>query len=125
MQNPEDRLGRYRPSGPPLDLRDRIMSAVESRRFSTGHASTVREWLPAIGAAAAAIIFSVLASGIRTDVQLAAWAADDARETVISDLAQALGGDENAREEAERIVALDEMRSREADAIALRDSVLP
>jgi hypothetical protein len=54
MNDLENRLGSYRPAGPPPDLRGRIL-----RRAQEPRRETFREWLPAIAAAAAiALLFA-------------------------------------------------------------------
>ena len=113
MDDLDTRLQRYRAVGPPPDLRDRIARAAEARRRSS-----VREWLPALAAAAAlaaTIVFSVLASGVRGQLVEAQMAPiREHREVVLRQLAASLGGGDHAREEAERLLWLDERVSRGA-----------
>jgi hypothetical protein len=63
MSDVDDPLRRYRPAGPPPDLRARIVLAVD-------HAppTRLRDWLPAVAAAALIVLLQVLASGIRDRV---------------------------------------------------------
>jgi hypothetical protein len=60
MNDVDDPLRGYRPAGPPPDLRARIMSEAERATRSS-----LRDWLPAIAAAALIVLLQVLASGIR------------------------------------------------------------
>jgi predicted NAD/FAD-dependent oxidoreductase len=52
MNDVEHRLGTCRPAGPPPDLRARILEHLEEAR-----PATLREWLPAIAAAAVIALF--------------------------------------------------------------------
>jgi hypothetical protein len=118
MTDVEDRLREYRPAGPPRQLRDGVMRAAAA---SVAHAGVVppvpgsrvlHGWLaPALGAGVAAV-FYLLASGVRTDVASRLAEADRAREAMVADLAAQLGGDEMARENAERLVEADEQAAR-------------
>jgi hypothetical protein len=99
----EDRLRKYRPSGPPPELRDRVMAGV-ARPFQ----GRVRGWLPAALAASIAIIFHLLASSARADVASRLGDADRAREAMVAELAIQLGDDELARQSAERIIEANE-----------------
>jgi hypothetical protein len=73
MIDVEDRLRGYRPPGPPPDLRARVMQAADSAR-----PIRLRDWLPAL--AAAALIFLLSALSYRMHAQL------DARLAVPDDL---------------------------------------
>jgi len=84
MSDMEQRLGGYRPAGPPADLRARILQQAEPSRLGT-----VREWLPAIAAAAVIALFFTLNSQLhaRLDSRLSVpddlrpveqWLSDDA-----------------------------------------------
>jgi hypothetical protein len=100
VEDLEKRLRCYRPAGPPPELRDRVMlwSAREPR--------TLRDWLLTLAAAAAVVLFYVLASHERTEAgALAAnTAAAETRQAMLSEIAAALGGDEVARAEAQRLI---------------------
>ena len=63
MNDFDDPLRGYRPSGPPADLRARIMLAVDEAR-----PPRLRDWLPALATAALIVLLQVLASGIRDRV---------------------------------------------------------
>ena len=63
MTDTEDRLAGYRPSGPPPDLRARILRLAEEPR-----PVTLRAWLPALAAAALAILFYALGVTTRADI---------------------------------------------------------
>jgi hypothetical protein len=103
----EKRLQRYRPAGPPPELRDRIVSAARRTR-------RLRDWLPLLAAAAAVVLFSALASKERAQIgALAANAADaEARQAMLSEIAAALGGDDLARAEAQRLIEQNEEAAR-------------
>jgi hypothetical protein len=118
MNDVEDRLRKYRPSGPPLELRDRVMQAATApdtralvARPFKGR-DLVREWLPATLAASVAIVFYLLASSARANVATNFVAADHARDAMVADLASQLGGDDAAQAEAERLMQLGEDVSR-------------
>jgi hypothetical protein len=112
----EDRLRKYRPSGPPPELCDRVMqaadAAVVARPVVSGVArpfqGRVRGWLPAALAASIAIIFHLLASSTRADVASRLGDADRAREAMVTELATQLGGDEFARQSAEQLIEANE-----------------
>jgi hypothetical protein len=113
MDELEDLLQRYRPAGPPAELRDRITSAAErdvAKPFRA--AESVQRWLPAAAAALIAVVFSMLANGVRRDVADQLGKGELPREAVVSELAASMGGGLLAREEAERLVQLDELRAR-------------
>ena len=108
MDDLDARLQRYRAVGPPPDLRDRIARAADAAR-----PSRAREWLPALAAAAAMIVFYALASGVRGQLVEAQMAPiREQRELVLRELAASLGDDVQAREAAERLLWLDEHASR-------------
>lgn len=101
MNELEDLLRRYRPAGPPAELRARAMDV--GRPFNGRHA--VRDWLLPIATAAAAIIFYALADSVQR--QMIEPAADaEGREAAIAALAANLGGDEVARVQAEHVMTL-------------------
>lgn len=58
----ERRLQRYRPAGPPPDLRARAIAAAMVRR------ARWREWIPAAAALTMAILFYALATSTRSHV---------------------------------------------------------
>ena len=112
MSDVEDRLRGYRPAGPPPELRDRVVQATLVARPFEGRAF-LRDWLPPAIAASVAIIFHLLASSARADVASRFADADRAREAMVADLASQLGGDELARENAERLVEANEQAVRD------------
>ena len=113
MDELEDLLRRHRPSGPPPGLRARIVSAAEEGRVQpVMAAASVRRWLPAVAAALIAVVFSMLTSGIRRDLPGQLESGAPSREAVVSELAASLGDGPAAREEAERLLQLDELRAR-------------
>jgi len=99
MDDFERLFEHYRVVGPPDDLRDRILSGAASRS-SKGLAA----WLVSAGAVAAAAVFSVLAGRVGDEIARRAGEADHGRAAAVHELAEALGGDESARQEAERVV---------------------
>ena len=114
MSDIEDRLRRYRPGGPAAELRGQVIEASRTARPSQdGHRQMrLRDWVPAAIAASVVIIFHLLASNVRGDVSSRFASADRAREAMVTDLASELGGDERAREEAERLVEAGEQAAR-------------
>ena len=104
MDELEEFLKRYQPSGPPGELRDRCLG-VDGRR-------AVREWLLPAAAAAAAVVFYVLASGVQREV-LRMAGSTEAREAAIAAMTAELGGDDLARMQAERVMNLIENGPRD------------
>jgi hypothetical protein len=74
MTDVEDRFAGYRPSAPPPELRARILRQAEESR-----PSTLRDWLPALAAAALAIVFYVLGVTTRADIASRLAVPDDLR----------------------------------------------
>ena len=99
----EEALRRYRPSGPPRELRDRCVVADGQR--------SVREWLLPAAAAAAALVFYLLGSGVQREV-LRVEASDEGREAAIAAMTNELGGDSLARIQAERVMNVMENQPR-------------
>ena len=115
----EDRLRKYRPSGPPPELRGRVVTGVArpvsgvARPFQgRDRRLFLREWLPAALAASIAIIFHLLASSAHADVASRLGDADRAREAMVNELATQLGGDEFARQTAEQLIETNEQAMR-------------
>jgi hypothetical protein len=102
MNDIEDRLNRYRPSGPPKELRARV---VETRREVPSPRSRVLWWLPAMSAAAATLLFALLAGRARGDVVRRMAGIDAQQAEAVTALTAALGGGDLARAEAERVVS--------------------
>jgi len=73
MSDVEDRLSRYRPAGPPTDLRGSVLRAAASPPRS----SRLREWLPAIAAAALIALFSALNYRIHVSLETRLAVRDD------------------------------------------------
>lgn len=71
MTEPDDPLRRYRPSGPPPDLRARIMQRV-ARPRRIGWA-----WVPAFATAALIVLFQVLGLGVRAGIEARLSVPDD------------------------------------------------
>jgi len=74
MSDTEDRLRRYRPAGPPLDLRATILRAAEAPR-----SSDLRGWLPALAAAVLIALLSVLNYRLHTALEARLAVPDDLR----------------------------------------------
>ena len=74
MTGLEDRLIGYRPSAPPPDLRVRILRQAEA-----SHPATFRQWLPALAAAALAILFYILGVNVRSNIASRLEVPDDLR----------------------------------------------
>jgi hypothetical protein len=125
----DDVLGRYRPAGPPPELRERVVRAAAlAAAPNPGSAAVVappvqggvlrREWLPPALAAGVAILFYLLGSGVRAQLTAQLSGIDRAREASVADLVSELGGGDLAREEAERLIELDEQAGGTVDQIA-------
>lgn len=100
MDQLETLLRRYRPTGPPPELRDRVIRP--RLRW--------REWLLPTAAAAAAVMFYALTDATRRQV-VNGPSADAAREVAVAELTAQLGGDEVARLQAEHVMnEIDAMR---------------
>ena len=67
-------LHRYRPAGPPPDLRARILREAEAA--TPFH---LRDWLPALAAAALLTLFGTLSHRVHADIDAALALPDDAR----------------------------------------------
>jgi len=74
MNDVDDPLRAYRPSGPPPELRERILRNAPD----AAPQFRIRDWLPAIAAAVLAAVFAALSHGVRADI--------DARLAVPEDL---------------------------------------
>ena len=98
----EEALRRYRPSGPPAELRDRVLSPDTAGR--SRHGRRLADWLYPLAAAAAAMTFYALTDSTHRRVMSATSPAKAEREAAITQLAADLGGDETARLEAERLM---------------------
>ena len=120
----EETLRRYRPSGSPAELRDRVLGGEPvGRPFQGRH---WRGWLYPIAAAAAAMTFYALTDSTHRRVMLATSPADTEREAAIAEIAVDLGGDDRARLEAERLVRAIEPADTEAHeqgTVAIEESV--
>jgi len=73
MSDFEDRLSRYRPAGPPPDLRGSVVRAAASSPRS----SRLREWMPAIAAAALIALLSALNYRIHVSLERRLTVPDD------------------------------------------------
>jgi hypothetical protein len=122
MNELEQLLRRYRPSGPPAELRDRITAAAGSDgalgRDGAGR-RVVPGWLAPALAAAAMVVFYALAGNLRTQIARQLSAPDDPiRQLMTDELAEVLGNAQVARLEAERLATLvaDDSRPLEIEA---------
>jgi hypothetical protein len=70
----EDRLAGFRPSGPPPDLRARILLAADDSRPARW-----RDWVPALAAAALLVLFFVLSDRVHADIDARLFVPDEAR----------------------------------------------
>jgi hypothetical protein len=112
----EDLLRRYRPIGPPFELRER---AIRQPRRG-------REWLLPAAAAAAALFFYLLTDVTRR--RLDELQVDVDREAALIELTEELGGDEIARLQAEHLMnTIDSIQRAErvAPALELTPGVTP
>jgi len=108
MDDLEHQLRRYRPVGPPAELRARVVAAGRTgapRRWA---------WVPSAAAMAAAFLFYVLAASARRDLTAELTKADRYRDVIVRALAADLGGGEEASHVAARLIELNEA----ADAAA-------
>ena len=108
MDELERRLRAYRPVGPPPELRERVLKTRNRSLW---------EWLPAAVAAALVITFYGLSANINRELANQFSAAQAARTAAADALAASLGGDTLAREEAERLVWLEEQRQSSEMAV--------
>jgi hypothetical protein len=114
MDELEDRLKRYRPVGPPADLRARVVAAASTR------APGPWAWVPSAAAAAAAFLLYVLAASARRDLSAELVKTEPHRDAIVQALAADLGGDVEASEVAARLIEMDD-----ANAAAGTDSGMP
>ena len=98
----EEALRRYRPSGPPAELRARALGRDAVGRRLQGRRSG--SWIYPFAGAAAAFVLYALTDSTHRHVLSVTSTADAERETAIAELALDLGGDETARLVAERLV---------------------
>ena len=101
----EDLLRRYRPVGPPADLRARILSASRAHR--------VWPWASAAAALLASALALHLAAGHAT-ARVDPKPAPEPAVRAIDDLTEMLGGDTAARRLAEFIMVEEQMRRERA-----------
>lgn len=109
MDELDDLLRRYRPSGPPEELRDRVLDAgrpFQGRRVT-------RDWIYPIAAAAAAITLYALTDATHRRVMSATSAAAAEREAAVAAMTADLGGGDIARLEAERLIGAIESEARD------------
>jgi hypothetical protein len=111
----DDLLRRYRPSGPPSDLRDRVLE-VRRLVLDTGRPCQGRhprrEWAYPFAAAVAALIFYALTDSVERRVMSATSNADLQREAAVVRITVDLGGDDVARLQAEHLMQVIESTSR-------------
>jgi hypothetical protein len=111
----DDLLRRYRPSGPPSDLRDRVLEVRRpvldgGRPFQRRRPA--REWAYPFAAAVAALIFYALTDSVERRVISATSNADREREAAVVRITVELGGDDVARLQAEHLMRVIESTSR-------------
>ena len=99
MDDLERALRRYRPVGPPPELRGQV---------TTRRRSSLVEWLPAVAAAALVVMLYGRSAHARGELMQRIAATQVAREAALNDLAISLGGDVQAHQEAERLSSLGE-----------------
>jgi len=109
-------LQRYRPVGPPDELRHRV-----GEPLAQADARPARSWSLPAAAAAAAIVLYALAANVRDAAMPERAAENAARQTRLIELTTTLGGDAIAREAAEHLMELEEQiaraeRAREPEA---------
>ena len=120
----EEALRRYRPSGPPAELRDRVLSSGAVGRPRQGR--RLADWIYPLAAAAAAMTLYALTDSSHRRVISATSPKDGERERAIAELAVDLGGDEHARLEAERLIRAIEAAGVDAqtqDTVAIEESI--
>ena len=98
----EEALRRYRPSGPPRELRDRVLSSGTAGR--PHHDRRLAGWIYPLAAAAAAMTLYALTDSTHRRVISATSPVIAEREAAIAEMAADLGGGETARLEAERLI---------------------
>ena len=89
MDELDDLLARYRPIGPPADLRDRITAAAERPASQRSGLPTVVEWLPAAAMLALSVLFRWLAANERQMI--------DAQFTPVPPINQTVSDTENVQ----------------------------
>jgi len=99
MNDIEDKLRRFRPGGPPPDLRARVIAATQR-----GKPNRLLEWVPAAVAAGVAVAFYLLGAGARADADAFFSEAQQQRTALVDQIAGSLGDDPLARQAAEEIV---------------------
>jgi len=110
-------LARYRPGGPPPELRDRVLGrrSQDAGRLSQGR--RLREWIYPIAAAAAAIWLYALTDSTHRRVVAATSPVDADLEQAIAEMTVDLGGDDSARLLAERLIRAMESPDAETPGI--------
>ena len=73
--NDDDLLRGYRPAGPPPDLRARIASSAKA----SAERPTLRDWLPAVAAAALVALFGALGYNVHASIDAKLAVPDDLR----------------------------------------------
>lgn len=97
----EAHLRRYRPIGPPPDLRGRVVGA----RLGDGRPGALG-WLSLAATVTLIVVFHTLAARESNDIDRMLAAQDRGREAAIREIEEVLGGDEVARENARVAVAM-------------------
>lgn len=100
----DDLLNRYRPAGPPPDLRARVLdAAVPSRAWPWG-----------LAAAALLVVSIGLRAGSDVEMNQVQEPVVDVTTAAIDQLASVLGGGEQARVVAESIILQEQIRAARA-----------
>lgn len=107
----EDRLRRYRPSGPPAALRGHVLRGLDAPK--AGGRPWIA-WVPAAAAAAAIAVFQLLGARVQSDID--SRTADRAREELVDTMTTALGGGDVARQAAEWSIRASEADVKPRDA---------
>jgi Tfp pilus assembly ATPase PilU len=102
----EGRLRRYRPAGPPDDLRQHVFDPVGPVRREW------LDWLPAVAAAAAIGLFSLLSAELRSSVESRVFVHVQQQSSRLNQLTTLLGGDMPAQIEAQRLIERDDEQTR-------------
>jgi hypothetical protein len=118
MNDLESRLNRYRPSGPPVELRARVVAASGATgALPSDRRAPWLSWLPAAAAAAIAILFSTLSANVSARLAVSLGPGDGARAAAVADLAAQLGNDPFAKVEAEQMIGNENKQAEQMFAV--------
>jgi hypothetical protein len=110
VEHLEDVLRRYRPSGPPAELRNQVLGGDLVGRPFQGRRR--RDWIYPIATAAAALTLYALTDSTHRRIMSATSTTDAEREAAVAEMTADLGGDDTARLEAERLIRAIESAAR-------------